>query len=46
MPAGEVVIQRGTDHAWENRSDKMTRMAFFHIDAEFSDGLLRSCPSR
>ena len=41
---GEVVVQRGTDHAWENRSDKMTRMAFFHIDAEFSDELLAKLP--
>jgi hypothetical protein len=38
------VVQRGTDHAWENRSDKMTRMAFFHIDAEFSDELLAKLP--
>jgi naringenin degradation protein FdeH len=41
---GDVVIQRGTDHAWENRSDKITRMAFFHIDAEFSEELLAKLP--
>jgi hypothetical protein len=41
---GAVVVQRGTDHAWENRSDAMTRMAFFHIAVEFSDELLAKLP--
>ena len=41
---GEVVVQRGTDHAWENRTDKVTRMAFFHIAGEFSDELLATLP--
>ena len=41
---GEVVVQRGTDHAWENRSDGGTRMAFFHIAGEFSDELLAKMP--
>jgi uncharacterized cupin superfamily protein len=41
---GDVVVQRGTDHAWENRSDKVARMAFFHIDAEFSEELLAKLP--
>jgi len=41
---GEVVVQRGTDHAWENRSDQVTRMAFFHIDAQFSESLLATLP--
>ncbi len=43
---GEVVVQRGTDHAWENRSDKVARMAFFHIDAQFSDELLAKLPKQ
>jgi hypothetical protein len=38
------VVQRGTDHAWENRSDAVTRMAFFHIAAEFGDELLARLP--
>ena len=46
LKKGEVVIQRGTDHAWENRSDKTTRMAFFHIDAEFSAELLAKLPKQ
>jgi mannose-6-phosphate isomerase-like protein (cupin superfamily) len=44
LKKSDVVIQRGTDHAWENRSDKIARMAFFHIDAEFSDELLAKLP--
>jgi naringenin degradation protein FdeH len=44
LKQGDVVVQRGTDHAWENRSDKLTRMAFFHIDAEFSAELLGKLP--
>lgn len=40
----DVVVQRGTNHAWENRSDKLARMAFFHIDAEFAQELLRTLP--
>ena len=41
---GEVVVQRGTDHAWENRTDAVTRMAFFHIAGEFSEELLAKLP--
>jgi mannose-6-phosphate isomerase-like protein (cupin superfamily) len=41
---GDVVVQRGTNHAWENRSDALTRMAFFHIDAQFSEPLLALLP--
>jgi mannose-6-phosphate isomerase-like protein (cupin superfamily) len=44
LKKGDVVIQRGTDHAWENRSDKTARMAFFHIDAQFSGELLAKLP--
>jgi len=41
---GDVVVQRGADHAWENRSDAIARMAFFHIDAEFTPELLAKLP--
>jgi len=44
MKQSDVVVQRGTNHAWENRSDKVARMAFFHVDAEFSDELLAKLP--
>jgi mannose-6-phosphate isomerase-like protein (cupin superfamily) len=41
---GDVVVQRGTDHAWENRSAQPARMAFFHIDAAFSQDLRKVLP--
>jgi uncharacterized cupin superfamily protein len=41
---GDVVVQRGTDHAWENRSSTPARMAFFHIDAQFGADLLQVLP--
>ena len=44
LKPGDVVVQRGTNHAWENRSDKVARAAFFHIDAQFSEELLAKLP--
>ena len=44
LKKSDVVVQRGTNHAWENRSDRMARMAFFHIDAQFSGELLEKLP--
>ncbi len=44
LQEGDVVVQRGTNHAWENRSDKLARAAFFHIDAQFSEELLAKLP--
>ncbi|PHJ65408.1 cupin [Nostoc linckia z18] len=37
--AGDIVIQRGTNHAWANRSNKNCRVAFILIDGQFTDGL-------
>jgi quercetin dioxygenase-like cupin family protein len=34
LKQGDVMIQRGTNHAWANRSDKRARVAFVLIDAE------------
>jgi hypothetical protein len=36
MRAGDVLIQRGTNHAWANRSGKTARIAFVLIDAAVS----------
>jgi hypothetical protein len=44
LKKSDIVVQRGTNHAWENRSNKIARMAFFLVDAEFSDELLRKLP--
>ena len=32
LRAGDVLIQRGTNHAWDNRSDRIARIAFVLID--------------
>jgi hypothetical protein len=45
LKPGDVVVQRGTDHAWENRSGTIARAAFFHIDARFSEELLAKLPN-
>ena len=34
LKAGDVLIQRGTNHAWANRSSKRARVACVLIDAE------------
>ena len=34
MKAGDVLVQRGTNHAWSNRSDQPARIAFILVDAE------------
>jgi hypothetical protein len=33
MRAGDILIQRGTNHAWANRSQSVARIAFVLIDA-------------
>jgi hypothetical protein len=38
---GDVVVQRGTNHAWSNRSDRPCRIAFFMIDGRFDPELQR-----
>ena len=34
MRAGDVLIQRGTNHAWANRSDKTARICFVLMDGK------------
>jgi quercetin dioxygenase-like cupin family protein len=34
LKAGDTMIQRGTNHAWANRSSERARVAFVLIDAE------------
>jgi hypothetical protein len=34
LRAGDILVQRGTNHAWANRSDRWARVAFVLIDAE------------
>jgi hypothetical protein len=35
MKAGDVLIQRGTNHAWANRSDRTARICFVLMDGKF-----------
>jgi hypothetical protein len=37
MRAGDVLIQRGTNHAWANRSDKPVRICFVLLDGKFGE---------
>ena len=39
---GDVVVQRGTNHAWSNRTDETARMAFVLVDGRFTDELRQS----
>ena len=39
LKAGDVVIQRGTNHAWSNRSGKMVRMLYVLVDGRFDPEL-------
>jgi len=34
LRAGDLMVQRGTNHAWANRGEKPARVAFVLIDAE------------
>jgi hypothetical protein len=34
MRAGDVLVQRGTNHAWSNRSGEIARIAFILVDAK------------
>jgi quercetin dioxygenase-like cupin family protein len=34
MHAGDVMVQRGTNHAWVNRGTELARVAFVLIDAQ------------
>ena len=36
---GDAVVQRGTNHAWANRSERLVRMLFVLIDGTIGDEL-------
>ena len=37
LKSGDVVVQRGTNHAWVNRTDKVCRILFVLIDGQFDE---------
>ena len=39
LQAGSVVVQRGTNHAWANRSGRTCRMLFVLIDGRYAQDL-------
>jgi uncharacterized cupin superfamily protein len=40
LRAGDVVVQRGTVHRWENRTERPAQMAFVLVDGAFTADLL------
>jgi mannose-6-phosphate isomerase-like protein (cupin superfamily) len=44
LRAGDIVVQRGTDHAWANRGETVARVVFVLVDGEFDDELARTLP--
>jgi len=46
LKAGDIVIQRGTNHAWSNRSGKPVTMLYVLIDGRFDPGLAKQFGTR
>lgn len=44
LRAGDVVVQRGTDHAWANRGEVPATVAFVLVDGAFTDDLRATLP--
>ncbi|MFN0121684.1 MAG: cupin domain-containing protein [Blastocatellia bacterium] len=40
LSPGDVVIQRGTNHAWSNRTNEPARMLFILLDGKFAEGIV------
>src|SRR5262245_15302522 len=46
LKPGSVVIQRGTNHAWANRSSKPCRMVFVQIDGQYEPSIAAALARR
>jgi mannose-6-phosphate isomerase-like protein (cupin superfamily) len=44
LSAGDVVVQRGTDHAWANRGTSTARVIFVLVDGNFDPSLAETLP--
>jgi uncharacterized cupin superfamily protein len=47
LSPGDVVVQVGTNHSWENRSETMARICFVLLDGDYDPelrGLLGTAP--
>ncbi|WP_043310438.1 cupin domain-containing protein [Pseudomonas sp. ML96] len=40
LKRGDIVVQRGTNHAWSNRTEAMARMVFILLDGRYAPELL------
>lgn len=43
--AGDVIVQRGTEHAWANQSDSVCKVAFVLVSGQFTDELRALLPA-
>ncbi len=46
LKAGDVVVQRGTNHAWSNRGDRPCRIAFILLDGRYPDEISQALVKR
>lgn len=46
LKPGAVVVQRGTNHAWANRSGKVSRMLFIQIDGQYEPSIAAALARR
>jgi naringenin degradation protein FdeH len=46
LKPGDIVVQRGTNHAWSNRGDKPCRIAFVLLDGSCSDEVKEALQAR
>jgi mannose-6-phosphate isomerase-like protein (cupin superfamily) len=46
LKPGSVVVQRGTNHAWANRSGQLCRMLFVLVDGKYEDSLAQVIAAR
>jgi hypothetical protein len=44
LRAGDIVVQRGTDHAWANRGTTTARVVFVLVDGTFDPDLVATLP--
>lgn len=44
LKRGDIVVQRGTNHAWSNRTENMARMVFILLDGRYADSLREVLP--
>lgn len=46
LKPGSVVVQRGTSHAWANRSGKVCRMLFVQMDGKYAPAVAQALSER